>query len=82
MYLTSKWYREISMYNFDRPRFYYGTGHFTQLVWKSTSQVGFGFAIVNRIISNRNATVLYYVANYFKPGNVRNQFAQNVLRIN
>ncbi|RNA09919.1 secretion [Brachionus plicatilis] len=81
VYLTSQWYREISLYNFNYPRYYHGTGHFTQIVWKSTTQVGIGLAIVNRIVNNRNATVLYYVANYLRPGNVRSQFAKNVLRV-
>lgn len=46
------------------------TGHFTQLVWKSTTQVGFGVA------TRGNYTV--GVALYYQAGNVIGSFKQNV----
>lgn len=49
------------------------TGHFTQIVWKSTEQLGCGLAITT---DNR----VYGVCNYFPQGNVINQgyFEENV----
>ncbi len=41
------WYNEIKNYNFDNPRFSVleiKAGHFTQLVWKSTTHIGLGVA--------------------------------------
>jgi len=38
------WYNEISEYNWNYPSFSKQSGHFTQLVWKSTSELGVGVA--------------------------------------
>ena len=34
------WYDEIKYYNYNSPGFSEQAGHFTQVVWKSTSEVG------------------------------------------
>ena len=36
------WYDEIKDYDFAKSEFTSGTGHFTQVVWKNTKQVGCG----------------------------------------
>jgi Cysteine-rich secretory protein family len=47
-------------------------GHFTQVVWKSSKELGVGKA------KSRSGRI-YVVANYYPPGNYQGQFAQNVL---
>ena len=50
----------------------YLTGHFTQVVWKGTSEVGFGKA------KDAKGLVIV-VASYRPPGNIAGQFKNNVL---
>jgi hypothetical protein len=38
------WYDEVKNYNFKKPGFTMDTGHFTQLVWKSSTRLGLGLA--------------------------------------
>jgi len=67
------WYNEIKDYNFSKPGFTGGTGHFTQVVWKSSTE--FGAAIAHD--SNGSA---YVVGRYSPPGNISNPgyFEDNV----
>ena len=71
--MTDGWYNEINQYNFNNPGFSSGTGHFTQVVWKGSREVGFGFA------QAKNG-YYYGVANYYPAGNYSNEFEENVLR--
>jgi len=72
---TKMWYDEVSLYNFDNPGFYHETGHFTQLVWRDTTNVGCGLAI-------SKDSKIYGVCNYSPPGNYigAKNFRDNVLR--
>ncbi|RNA32892.1 Golgi-associated plant pathogenesis-related 1-like [Brachionus plicatilis] len=65
------WYDEISLYNYNNPGFTKETGHFTQVVWKSSTKLGCGISI--------NDGKTFGVCNYTPPGNYIGQFAQNVL---
>ncbi|KAF6016684.1 GLIPR2 [Bugula neritina] len=67
------WYNEIQDYSFDQPGFGMSTGHFTQVLWKETEEVGVGVAV-----SSSGKT--YVVANYWPAGNVEKQFETNVLK--
>ena len=64
---TGKWYDEIKNYNFTTgfkiSKEGGDIGHFTQVVWKKTSQVGFGKALDEK-------GCVYIVANYYPPGNL------------
>lgn len=71
---SKAFYDEISRYNFNNARFAQGTGHFTQLVWKSSKSVGIGVAF-----NPKNKNQVYAVFNYDPPGNVQGQFKENVL---
>ncbi len=57
------WYSEIMYYNWSSPKFDYMTGHFTQLIWRDTTDVGFGVAI-----NIRGQSVVS--AEYYPPGNI------------
>ena len=65
------WYNEISQYNWGNPGFTMETGHYSQVVLKSSTQVGFGIATAG--------DKSYVVAQYFPSGNFSGQFPQNVV---
>ncbi|CAL8116341.1 unnamed protein product [Orchesella dallaii] len=67
------WYNEESMYDYNKPGYADKTGHFTAVVWKSTTEVWIGVAWNPK----RNWWV---VAAFYAPtGNVHGQFRNNVL---
>ena len=70
---TQSWYNEIKDYKYATPGFTMATGHFTQVVWKGSTKVGFG---VGFTADRKRAFV---VANYSPPGNYQNQFPAHVL---
>ncbi|CAF1077238.1 unnamed protein product [Adineta ricciae] len=72
---TVSWYSEIKSYKYRSPGFSPATGHFTQVIWKSSTQLGIGIAFAN------NNTNVYVVANYYPPGNALGSFPANVLRL-
>ena len=68
------WYKEVDGYNFSKPGFVSGLGHFTQMIWKNTKQLGCGVA------SCYLGTVRFWVCHYAPQGNWPDQFVQNVPR--
>jgi glioma pathogenesis-related protein 2 len=74
------WYNEVSAYNYANPVFSMQTGHFTQLVWRSSTQLGCGSARGTATLSGRTYNAFYVVCHYSPAGNVTGQFAQNVQR--
>ncbi|UJR19017.1 hypothetical protein I4U23_022147 [Adineta vaga] len=71
---VTSWYNEVSSYNFLSPGFASNTGHFTQLVWKSTTVFGIGICCI------ADRTKCTVVANYYPAGNYAGQFPQEVLQ--
>ncbi|XP_059482166.1 uncharacterized protein LOC132200592 [Neocloeon triangulifer] len=69
------WYGAMRQYDFfkgaDRLHANVNAGHFTQLVWGSSKQLGLGKA------QSRNGRVVV-VANYYPPGNVNGLYQKNV----
>lgn len=70
--MSKSWYSEIKDYNFQTGKSTGVTGHFTQLVWVDSKEVGFGVAF--------NGGFLIAVANYFPGGNFNmgDVFAQQI----
>jgi uncharacterized protein YkwD len=67
------WYNEVGAFDWGNPRFTGATGHFTALVWKATTRIGWGEA-------RRPDGAWIYVAQFTPPGNVTGQFQGNVLK--
>ena len=65
------WYDEIAKYSFKKPTFSMETGHFTQVVWTTTTQVGCGMTQCKGLD--------IWVCNYDPPGNWEGQYPQHVL---
>ncbi|MEM9772414.1 MAG: CAP family protein [Cyanobacteria bacterium P01_D01_bin.73] len=77
---VGNWYNEIGSYNYSRPGFAAGTGHFTQVVWKNSTSLGCGVAEGEKITRGSTQLNTYYVVCHYGPaGNVQGQFPENVL---
>ncbi|XP_054167828.1 uncharacterized protein LOC128965202 [Oppia nitens] len=71
---VSNWYDERTDYDYNMPGFSVKTGHFTQLVWLATGQVGCARC------EGRGSMYYetYVVCNFETAGNVDGQYADNV----
>ncbi len=63
------WYDEIKYYKYQKlnDNNWYKTGHYTQMIWKDTKEVGMGVAVCPN-------GGLIVVANYYPAGNVMTQY--------
>jgi uncharacterized protein YkwD len=68
------WADEVNDYNPANPQF----SHFTQVVWKATTEVGCADARCDGIFDASFGKARYIVCEYSKQGNILGQFAQNV----
>ncbi|KDR75538.1 hypothetical protein GALMADRAFT_248009 [Galerina marginata CBS 339.88] len=71
------WMDEAPNYNYNNPDFSAATGHFTQVVWKGTTQVA---CAVGDCAAGTVAPMAgkFLVCRYSPPGNYLGQFPQNV----
>ena len=72
--VTSFWYKGKNKYNFKKEMNKKDEmiNNFTQLIWKDTKEVGFGF-------TNDDKGNFYVVAYYFPCGNIKGEYKKNVL---
>jgi len=68
------WIDEESDYNPANPQY----SHFTQMVWKGTTQLGCAVAQCDGIFDPKYGKAKFYVCEYNPAGNVIGQFPQNV----
>ncbi|GAA5889532.1 hypothetical protein JCM8208_001052 [Rhodotorula glutinis] len=76
------WYDEASEYDYSAPGFSSVTGHFTQMIWASTTQVGCAVSKCSPLTGDGFSWAgWFYVCEYSAPGNIvgGNYFAKNVL---
>jgi uncharacterized protein YkwD len=78
--IVTMWYDEEKDYNYDKPGYISGTGHFTQIVWKNSIEVGCAYATT--CSGNWPHMENTWVCQYNPPGNFTNQFAENVAKKN
>ncbi|MFN6516412.1 MAG: CAP family protein [Nostoc sp. CreGUA01] len=77
---VKEWYDEIKDYKYESPGFSSDTGHFTQVVWKGSTQLGCGAAQGTETIQGTKYNAFYVVCQYAPAGNVQGQFPDNVLK--
>ena len=74
--IVEEWYKEIKDYNFDdiKKNNKEKCKNFTQLIWKETKEVGFGWA-------NSDKGILYIVGIYYPCGNIEGEYKENVFPV-
>lgn len=69
------WYSQGSRYSYSDPRMNSDTDSFTQMIWKSTRDVGMGCAQRKGSVTNE----IYVVALYYPSGNSEASLRENVV---
>ena len=71
--VVKMWYDEVAQYKFPNGGFSMKTGHFTQVVWRSTTHVGCGHSQCKGMD--------IWVCEYDPAGNWEGQYRENVLPV-
>ena len=66
--------KEKNLYNYEENKFSKKAGHFTQMIWKETTDVGIGF------MQDKENNKYYSVILYYPTGNCLGQFKKNVIK--
>lgn len=61
---TNAWYNEIELYDYQNPGFTEETGHFTQLIWNDSVELGCAIVMCD------NAWRQYTICEYYPRGNI------------
>lgn len=77
---VQNWYKEVANYDYANPVFASNTGHFTQVVWKNSTQLGCGAAKGTKTMNGKLYNAFYVVCQYAPAGNMKGEFPANVLR--
>ena len=77
---VKSWYNEVKDYDYAIAKFASNTGHFTQVVWKSSVGLGSGAASGIKVINGVTYNAFYVVSQYAPAGNLTGAFAANVLK--
>lgn len=70
----NSWANEVSQYNPNSPV----ASHWTQMVWKSTTQIGCASAQCDGIFDPKYGKAAFHVCEYSPPGNYGGQYGANV----
>ncbi len=75
--VVKMWYGEESRYDYGDPGFVSGVGHFTQVVWKDTAEIG--CAHVRGCGPAGSVRANTWICQYAPAGNFVSKFSENVL---
>ena len=68
---TRQWYSEIKDFDFGNKVFHHKTGHFTQVIWKGSVEVGAGTSATEKGWN-------FCVARYAPAGNLKGKYDDNI----
>lgn len=80
---VAAWYAEIERYDFANPDSNVSNdiGHFSQVVWDTSTQLGCGASIFSQSQLSDSSGMIFLVCRYRQPGNFIGQFGQHVFPV-